>query len=161
MDKGAIKKFAINARKRLIDSVKDKAGSLGITEKECTSPIQTGEGFEVYKTQAGTENKIYGEEIVQRRSLVRQIKEKGYENILIKKKNEEEQKENKDIEVVGEGSKQIPIEPKKIVKNITMTKITESKTYTFESENEVDKFLADVKKKLLNELNENTIIKLS
>ena len=85
----------------------------------------------------------------------------AYENILIKKKNEEEQKENKDIEVVGEGSKQITIEPKKIVKNITMTKITESKTYTFESENEVDKFLADVKKKLLNELNENTIIKLS
>ena len=82
MDKGAIKKFAINARNRLIDSVKDRAGSLGITEKECTSPIQTGEGFEVYKTQAGTENKIYGEEIIQRRNLVRQIQEKGYENII-------------------------------------------------------------------------------
>lgn len=82
MNKGAIKNFAVNARKRLIDSVKDKAGSLGITKDECRKPIQKGEGYEVYKTEAGTENKIYGEEIIQRRNLVREIEEKGYDNVI-------------------------------------------------------------------------------
>ena len=42
-----------------------------------------------------------------------------------------------------------------------MSKITESKIYTFENENEIDKFLAEVKKKLLSELDGNTIVKLS
>lgn len=32
MNKNAIKKFAIEVRKKLIDSVTDKAGMLGITE---------------------------------------------------------------------------------------------------------------------------------
>lgn len=82
MDKAAIKSFAVNARRRLIDSVKDKAGTLGITEEECKNPIQKGEGFEVYETEAGIENKIYGEEIIQRRNLVRHIKEKGYDNVI-------------------------------------------------------------------------------
>lgn len=82
MDKAAIKNFAINARRRLIDSVKDKAGSLGITENECAEPLQKGEGYEVYRTQAGTESKIFGEEIVQRANLVKYINEKGYENVI-------------------------------------------------------------------------------
>ena len=43
MNKNAIKKFAIEARKKLIDSVTDKAGMLGITEKSCSEPIIKGE----------------------------------------------------------------------------------------------------------------------
>ena len=42
MNKNAIKKFAIEARKKLIDSVTDKAGMLGITEKSCSEPITKG-----------------------------------------------------------------------------------------------------------------------
>ena len=39
MNKNAIRKFAIEARKKLIDSVTDKADMLGITEKSCSEPI--------------------------------------------------------------------------------------------------------------------------
>ena len=43
MNKNAIKKFAIEARKKLIASVIDKAGMLGITEKSCSEPITKGQ----------------------------------------------------------------------------------------------------------------------
>lgn len=81
MNKTAIKSFAIEARKKLIASVKDKAGLLGITKDGCSEPEQKGDGFEVYRTHAGTENKIYDREIRQRKSLVSRIKEKGYDNV--------------------------------------------------------------------------------
>lgn len=55
MNKNAIKKFAIEARKKLIDSVTDKAGMIGITEKSCSEPITKRADFEVYQTVAGTE----------------------------------------------------------------------------------------------------------
>ncbi|MDY4544804.1 MAG: BREX-1 system adenine-specific DNA-methyltransferase PglX, partial [Bacilli bacterium] len=82
MNKGAIKNFAINARKKLISTVESKMGELGITKNECTLPVQKGEGYEVYKTIAGTEKTIYGDEIFCRRSLVKEIKNRGYENIV-------------------------------------------------------------------------------
>ncbi|MDO4336925.1 MAG: hypothetical protein Q4C91_02440 [Eubacteriales bacterium] len=41
--------------KKLIDSVTDKAGMLGIIEKSCSEPITKGADFEVYQTVAGTE----------------------------------------------------------------------------------------------------------
>lgn len=55
MNKNAIKKFAIDARNKLIASVTDKAGMLGITKDACSEPITRGADFEVYKTTAGTE----------------------------------------------------------------------------------------------------------
>lgn len=48
MNKNAIKKFAIEARQKLIRSVIDKAGMIGITEKSCSEPITKGVDFEVY-----------------------------------------------------------------------------------------------------------------
>ena len=51
MNKNAIKKFAIEARTKLIASVTDKAGMLGITEKSCSEPITKGADFEVYQTE--------------------------------------------------------------------------------------------------------------
>lgn len=48
MNKNAIRKFAIEARKKLIDSVTDKAGMLGITEKSCSEPITKRLDFEIY-----------------------------------------------------------------------------------------------------------------
>lgn len=51
MNKNAIKKFAIDARNKLIASVTDKAGMLGITKDACSEPITRGADFEVYKPQ--------------------------------------------------------------------------------------------------------------
>lgn len=82
MNKNAIKKFAIEARKKLIDSVTDKAGMLGITEKSCSEPITKGPDFEVYQTVAGTEVTLNKRQCEQRRRLVSQIESRGFEAVI-------------------------------------------------------------------------------
>ena len=82
MNKNAIKKFAIEARKKLIDSVSDKAGMLGITEKSCSEPIAKGVDFEVYQTVAGTEVTLNKRQCEQRRRLVSQIHSRGFEAVV-------------------------------------------------------------------------------
>ena len=82
MNKNAIKKFAIEARKKLIDSVTDKAGMLGITEKLCSEPITKGTDFEVYQTAAGTEVTLNKRQCEQRRRLVAQIESRGFEAVV-------------------------------------------------------------------------------
>lgn len=82
MNKNAIKKFAIEARKKLIDSVTDKAGMLGITEKSCSEPITKGADFEVYETVAGTEVTLNKRQCEQRRRLVSQIESRGFEVVV-------------------------------------------------------------------------------
>lgn len=82
MNKNAIKKFAIEARKKLIDSVTDKAGMLGITGKSCSEPIAKGADFEVYQTVAGTEATLNKRQCEQRRQLVSQIEVRGFEAVV-------------------------------------------------------------------------------
>ena len=82
MNKNAIKKFAIEARKKLIASVTDKAGMLGITEKSCSEPITKGADFEVYQTAAGTEVTLNKRQCEQRRRLVAQIESRGFEAVV-------------------------------------------------------------------------------
>ena len=82
MNKNAIKKFAIEARKKLIDSVTDKAGMLGITEKSCSEPITKGADFEVYQTVAGTEVTLNKRQCEQRRRLVSQIESRDFEAVV-------------------------------------------------------------------------------
>ena len=82
MNKNAIKKFAIEARKKLIDSVVDKAGMLGITEKLCSELVTKGTDFEVYKTAAGTEVTLNKRQCEQRRKLVDQINARGFEAVM-------------------------------------------------------------------------------
>lgn len=82
MDKGAIKSFAIEARKLLIKSAVTEAGFYGITKDECSQAIQKGNDFEVYRTIAGTENRIYGETIKKRASLVNAINDNGFEQVM-------------------------------------------------------------------------------
>ena len=82
MNKNAIKKFAIEARKKLIDSVTDKAGMLGITEKSCSEPITKGSDFEVHQTVAGTEVTLNKRQCEQRRRLVSQIESRGFEAVV-------------------------------------------------------------------------------
>ena len=82
MNKNAIKKFAIEARKKLIASVTDKAGMLGITEQACSEPIMKGSDFEVYQTAAGTEVTLNRTQCEQRRRLVSQIESRGFEAVV-------------------------------------------------------------------------------
>lgn len=71
-----------NAIKKLIDSVTDKAGMLGITEKSCSEPITKGADFEVYQTVAGTEVTLNKRQCEQRRRLVSQIESRGFEAVV-------------------------------------------------------------------------------
>ncbi|HEY5556277.1 BREX-1 system adenine-specific DNA-methyltransferase PglX [Acetobacterium sp.] len=82
MNKTAIKEFAIEARKKLIASVKDKAGKIGITVDSITEAITTGNGFAVLPTHFGTETTLAGKELIQRDNVIKQIKEKGYDSVM-------------------------------------------------------------------------------
>lgn len=82
MNKSAIKKFAIEARRKLIDSVTDKAGMLGITPEKCSDPITKGTDFEVYQTAAGTEVTLNKRQCEQRKKLEVQINVRGFEAVV-------------------------------------------------------------------------------
>lgn len=82
MDKTAIKNFAIEARKILIKSAITEAGFYGITNEECKLPVQKGNDFEVYETLAGTENRIFGDDIKKRANLVEAIKEQSFDQVI-------------------------------------------------------------------------------
>ena len=82
MNKNAIKKFAIEARKKLIASVSDKAGMLGITAAKCNEPKQKGTDYEVYETTAGTEVTLNKKQCEQRRKLTEEIERQGYEAVM-------------------------------------------------------------------------------
>ena len=82
MNKNAIKKFAIDARNKLIASVTDKAGMLGISANGINNPITKGRDFEVYKTSAGTEVTLDRKQCWQRSRLVDQIESRGFEAVI-------------------------------------------------------------------------------
>ncbi len=82
MDKTAIKNFAIEARNILMKTAVTEAGFYGVTKDGCKSPIQTGSDFEVYETLAGTENRIFGDDIKRRANLVTAIKEQGFDQVI-------------------------------------------------------------------------------
>ncbi|MDE6980063.1 MAG: restriction endonuclease, partial [Lachnospiraceae bacterium] len=83
MNKNAIKRFAIEARKKLIASVSDKAGMLGITEDDFQkNPITQGTDFAIYRTVAGTEITLNRQQCRQRELLVQQLESRGYEAVM-------------------------------------------------------------------------------
>lgn len=82
MDKAAIKNFAIEARKILMKSAVAAAGFYGITKDGCNIPVQKGPDFEVYETVAGTQNRIYRDDIKRRTNLVKAIQEQGFEQVI-------------------------------------------------------------------------------
>ncbi|MBB3870308.1 BREX-1 system adenine-specific DNA-methyltransferase PglX [Parageobacillus toebii NBRC 107807] len=76
MNKSAIKNFAVTARRKLIDGVKQKAYELGITEKEIKEPELFEDGFRINQ-------KFFKKyELKQRQKLIEKIKEKGYEQVI-------------------------------------------------------------------------------
>ena len=82
INKSAIKNFSIEARNILIKSAITEAGFYGISKDEISKPIQKGADFEVYKTAAGTENRIFGSDIKRRANLVRAINERGFNEVI-------------------------------------------------------------------------------
>ncbi|MBP2072542.1 BREX-1 system adenine-specific DNA-methyltransferase PglX [Thermoanaerobacterium butyriciformans] len=77
MDKTAIKNFAVWARKKLIEDIKQKAYEIGITEKEIKEPEITTSDTMIIGDR--TLNKA---EMEQRKSLVSRIKGKGFNNVI-------------------------------------------------------------------------------
>lgn len=80
MDKNAVKKFAVNARRKLIDSVSQKAYGLGISRDEIKEVEQIPNGSRikinndyVYLTDTETEH---------RERLIDQIEYKGYDQVM-------------------------------------------------------------------------------
>ena len=81
MDKNAIKSFAIESRRQMIESVKYQASLIGITADGISEPVSTAEGMETYDYGAGTHT-IFDEDIQKRESLVREVNNKGFENVV-------------------------------------------------------------------------------
>lgn len=82
MDKTAIKNFAIEARKILRKSAITEAGFYGITKDAIKDPVQKNRDFEVYETAAGTENRIYKEDIKRRANLVDAVRTMGFDQVI-------------------------------------------------------------------------------
>ena len=81
LDKNAIKSFAIESRRQMIESVKYQASLIGITSEGISEPISKAEGMETYDYGAGTYS-IFDEDIHKRESLVREINNKGFDNVV-------------------------------------------------------------------------------
>ena len=82
MDKKGVKTFAIDARKKLMTEIRYKASRLGVTADGIYDPVKKTDGMEVYDIGGGASHPIYDEEIEQRKDLVRQVKEKGFDNVV-------------------------------------------------------------------------------
>ncbi|PEN79281.1 SAM-dependent methyltransferase [Bacillus toyonensis] len=76
MNKTAIKNFAVSARTKLMDAVKQKAYELGITKTEIKEPETYEDGFRI-------NNKFFKSyELEQRRKLIQKIEEKDYKQVI-------------------------------------------------------------------------------
>ena len=73
VDKSAIKAFAVESRRQMIESVKYQASLIGITADDINEPISKAEGMETYDYGPGTHS-IFDEDIEKRKSLVREKK---------------------------------------------------------------------------------------
>lgn len=81
MDKTAIKTFAINSRKKLVEDVEYKMSLLGITNDTIDEPISSAEGIETFNI-GGSTNSIYDDDIGKRKHLIKEVKQKGFENVV-------------------------------------------------------------------------------
>ena len=65
MDKAAIKTFAINSRKKLMEDVEYKMSLVGINKDSISEPISSADGIETYLL-GGSPNSIYHVDIQRR-----------------------------------------------------------------------------------------------
>ena len=81
MDKNAIKSFAIESRRFMIDSVKFQANLIGITRESINNPISRAEGMATFDYGAGTHS-IFDEDIKKRDNLVKEIENRSYDVVM-------------------------------------------------------------------------------
>lgn len=81
MDKTAIKSFAVESRRKMIENVRYKASLIGITEDKIIDPISKAKGMETYDFGAGTHT-IFDKDIVKRENLINEIKNKGFTTVI-------------------------------------------------------------------------------
>ena len=82
MDKGAIKTFAVESRRKLMEDVEYKMSLLGITKDEIAESISTSEGVETFNIGGSATYSIYDEDIKKRERLVQEVDNKGFENVV-------------------------------------------------------------------------------
>lgn len=80
MNKSAIKNFAVNARRKLIDDVCQMAYNIGIEEKNISESEKFSDGYKI--DIKGKTEYISNSQNEQRETLIAQIKEKGYEQVM-------------------------------------------------------------------------------
>lgn len=80
MNKSAIKNFAVNARKQLIEDVIQQAYNIGITKKNIQPSEQFSDGYKIEVN--GESVYITNTQNEQRDTLIEQINQKGYEQII-------------------------------------------------------------------------------
>lgn len=80
MNKSAIKNFAVNARRKLIEDVRQMAYNIGINDKKISPSEQFSDGYKIeVNGQTVYLSNIQNE---QRDTLISKIEEKGYEQVM-------------------------------------------------------------------------------
>ena len=83
MDKGAIKTFAVESRRKLMEDVEYKMGLLGIAkDNNHAESISTSEGVETFNIGGSATYSIYDEDIKKRERLIQEVNNKGFENVV-------------------------------------------------------------------------------
>ncbi|HCC06810.1 MAG TPA: BREX-1 system adenine-specific DNA-methyltransferase PglX [Clostridiales bacterium] len=82
MNKTAIKKFAVEARKKLMNEITYKAGLLGVHKDQTDEPVYKEARLERYNIGANQAYEIKGDQVKQRQSLVTRVREKGLDNVV-------------------------------------------------------------------------------
>ena len=83
MNKNNIETFAVKARKQLIENLTYEANRIGISKEEILEPTTNAEDMQTFTT-AGITNTIYGKKIEQRKQLIQEIDNNGFENTIEK-----------------------------------------------------------------------------
>ena len=80
MDKGKIKKFAVNARRDLRNSVQVKLAKLGITEDKINDELSISTVDKKYYVDDNENNALIGTQIKWRRDIINELKNRNYDN---------------------------------------------------------------------------------
>lgn len=82
MDKNAIKKYAIYARNKLIQSATDKALTIGVSKNEIRDPDVQGDNYIIFTSSLGTETTLTGDQIGARNKLIKEVNNKGFDEAI-------------------------------------------------------------------------------
>ena len=81
MDKAAIKTFAINSRRKLMEDVEYRMSLVGVTRDGIQDSITDAEGIQTFNI-GGATHSIYDEDIKKRENLIKEVNNKGFENVV-------------------------------------------------------------------------------